>query len=121
MPNRQLSEAQDYAVRLWAKGNRHVTEVRLFGSRAWGNATPESDIDLAVTIGEPGLDEGTLRGLWFALSKHWQEELTLLLQNQKVHVSLYNDPDGDTVRKACDAYCVKLFPVSDETATAVRP
>jgi predicted nucleotidyltransferase len=66
-----------------------VSEVRLFGSQATGEAKEGSDIDIAITIG--GDDPGTVRGTYFALGKRWEDELAIIL-GSKVHVSLYNDP-----------------------------
>lgn len=62
----------------------YLREIRLFGSRARG-AAPDSDIDLAVTVG--GDDPGTVRGHYCAESKRWQDQLTALLEAE-VHVAL---------------------------------
>jgi hypothetical protein len=43
-------------------------------------------------------------------SKRWQPQLTTLL-GFKAHLDLYNDPDGDKVRRYCDEYSVLLFPL----------
>jgi predicted nucleotidyltransferase len=83
-----------------------VREVRLFGSRARGDATEGSDIDLAITLEDA--DPNTLRGLWFAVWEPWRNELTKLLEGI-VHVVLYNDPDQSVVRASCDECSVLLY------------
>jgi predicted nucleotidyltransferase len=37
-------------IQTWAKLNGNVREVWLFGRRAWGHATPGSDVDLAIAL-----------------------------------------------------------------------
>jgi predicted nucleotidyltransferase len=86
---------------------QHVREVRLFGSRARGDATEKSDIDLAVTIGSD--EPETVLAIYFSLAHKWQEELARLL-GTKVHVGLYDDPGMDIVRRSCDECSVVLFP-----------
>lgn len=81
-------------------------EVRLYGSRAKGNANPDSDVDLALTVG--GRDPGAVRGNYYALSQRWQDTLSDLLE-AKAHVALYNDPDWSPVRVACEKCSVLLF------------
>jgi predicted nucleotidyltransferase len=85
-----------------AEGSPHIHEVRLFGSRAKGCARPNSDIDLALTLG--GNDPGTILGNYFALHRTWQDELTSLL-GVKAHVALYR-----RVRRYCDECSFVLFP-----------
>jgi len=60
----------------WALRTPYVHEVRLFGSRARGNAKPDSDIDLAITVG--GDNPGVVLGIYFALGKQWQDKLSEL-------------------------------------------
>jgi predicted nucleotidyltransferase len=60
-----LTDDQVDKIREWAAQTRYVKEVRLFGSRAKGSARPDSDIDLAITVGD--------------LTMAWYEEITLLL------------------------------------------
>ncbi len=73
------------AIRTWAKQGPDVSEVWLFGSRAKGTATAESNIDLALVLmpGDPGHDWPL--GNWTALASRWQGDLELGLGR---HVSL---------------------------------
>jgi predicted nucleotidyltransferase len=103
-----LTEKQVRAIRDWAEGARYVEEVRLFGSRVRSGGPSDRDIDLAITVGGP--DPRTARGHYYALSKKWQGELTTML-GVKAHVNLYNEPQDETVRRACDDSSVLLWRV----------
>lgn len=72
-------------IRAWAKQTPSVAEVWLFGSRAKGTATVESDVDLALVLmpGDQGHDWPL--GNWMALATRWQGELEDGLDR---HVSL---------------------------------
>ena len=48
-PNRQLA-LTEFVKRLRHSLSDHVVDVRLFGSEARGEATPESDIDVLVVV-----------------------------------------------------------------------
>jgi predicted nucleotidyltransferase len=98
-----LTERQVRAIRDWA-----VEEVRLFGSRVRSGGPSDRDIDLAITVGGP--DPRTARGHYYALSKKWQGELTTML-GVEAHVNLYNEPQDETVRSACDESSVLLWRV----------
>jgi predicted nucleotidyltransferase len=102
-----LTDQQVRAIKEWAEATRYVQEVRLFGSRAKGDARSNSDADLALTLG--GDDPGTILGNYFALSQKWQDELTSRLE-LKAHVALYNETDDDRVRRYCDKCSIVLFP-----------
>jgi predicted nucleotidyltransferase len=102
-----LTARQKWIIQDWAKRTPHVYEVRLFGSRARGPA-PDSDIDLALTVARDS-NPGTVQGIYFALGKGWQDQLTRLLEVE-THVALYNDPDPSPVPIACDTCSIVLFP-----------
>ena len=104
----QLTDKQVEIIQEWAATTRYVREVRLFGSRAKGSPKPTSDIDLAITV--DGKTAGTILGNWYVEGKRWQPQLTTLL-GSKAYLDLYNDPDGDKVRRYCDEYSVLLFPL----------
>jgi len=101
-----LTDDQVDKIQEWAAQTRYVKEVRLFGSRAKGSARPDSDIDLAITVG--GSDDGVVRGNYFAVGPEWQRQLSDLL-GLNAHVGCYNDPDTDVVRRSCDECSLILF------------
>lgn len=101
-----LTDDQVDKIREWSAQTRYVKEVRLFGSRAKGSARPDSDIDLAITVG--GSDDGVVRGNYFAVGPEWQRQLSDLL-GLNAHVGCYNDPDTDAVRRSCDECSLILF------------
>jgi predicted nucleotidyltransferase len=108
-----LTPGQACTIRHWAGAAQYVKEVRLFGSRARGRSKPDSDVDLAITIGDGTEDPDTIRGVYFAVGKNWQAELSALLC-MRVHVGLYDSPDTKIVRQSCDVCSVLLFPLSDQ-------
>lgn len=60
-----------------ARGNSEIAVLWLYGSRAKGNATPESDYDLAVAFAEPFSDPLERRLRPELLAQHWQDVLRL--------------------------------------------
>ena len=81
----------------WAESQPRVRRLWIFGSRAQGNARPDSDLDLAVEI-EPVADSEETLPYWMTCSERWQSEL----QRRSEHpVDLdWFDPDGSTPRVA---------------------
>jgi predicted nucleotidyltransferase len=70
----QLSDQQLAVIRHWAEEIGCILEVRLFGSRARGEARPYSDVDLALTmITEDDGNSG--RGQLFSLGAQWRRQL----------------------------------------------
>ena len=73
------------ALRQWASNNDCVRELWLFGSWATGDATPESDVVLALALTPPkGADNWAL-GKYFALGDDWSTQLEKIVGR---HVSL---------------------------------
>ena len=86
----QLTQTQISTIARWAESKSWVFEIRLFGSRARGDAREDSDIDLAVTL--LSAKPGSALGTYFALGDDWQRELAALLGT---HVSLeWYPPDS---------------------------
>ena len=83
----QLTETQLAIIAHWAQSTMPVSEVRLFGSRARGDAREDSYVDLAVTI--TAGDPGNALSIYLSKSDHWRHELAALLQS---HVSLLRYP-----------------------------
>lgn len=80
-----LTDQQLDSISTWAARNPIVVSIQLFGSRVKGTAGPNSDLDLALDIGD---DEETLR-TWIEHKKTWQQELGLLT-GLLVDVQLYH-------------------------------
>jgi predicted nucleotidyltransferase len=103
-----LSGDQVEAIREWARLTPQVEEVRLFGSRAKGCARPDSDVDLAVTVG--GGPGATVAGNYVALASRWEEHLHQAT-GLTVRIKQYNSPESDRVRRWCDEFSVVLYPI----------
>jgi predicted nucleotidyltransferase len=88
-------------LRSWASDNGSVRELWLFGSRATGRSTPESDVDIALAL-MPAKD-GThwALGNYFALHGEWKRQLEAIVGR---HVSLEaiepNTPEDEAVRRS---------------------
>jgi predicted nucleotidyltransferase len=73
------------ALRQWASNNDCVRELWLFGSWATGDATPGSDVDVALVLTPPkGADNWAL-GKYLALGDDWSTQLEKIVG---CHVSL---------------------------------
>ncbi len=103
-----LSEQQQCIIKDWAARTPLIDEVRLFGSRAKGDAPADSDVDLALTVAS-GAAPGTVERHYAALGQYWQNELTKLLEPLRVHVNLYN-AEGENVPRICEEFSVLLYP-----------
>lgn len=102
-----LTDSQVRAIQKWAAATPQVLEVRLFGSRAKGRARPDSDVDLAVTVG--GSNGATVPGNYVALAKLWENHLRRTT-GLDVRIKQYNSTESDRVRRWCDELSVILFP-----------
>ena len=60
----------------WAGSHHEITHIFLFGSRARGDSTPESDIDLALVV--TGDSEETAVTKYFFNQKNWKRELEVI-------------------------------------------
>ena len=84
----------------WASTNDSVHELWLFGSRADGTSTPESDVDLGLGLAPPNGDHDWALGNFYALNGQWRRELEAIVGR---HVSLQpitpEKPGGAVVRK----------------------
>jgi predicted nucleotidyltransferase len=95
-----LTEQQVRYIQEGAERTGVVETVRLYGSRAKGSARPDSDVDLALTVGT---------GNYVRFANEWQKDLSDVLV-LKVKLKQYNSPADDTVRRYCDEFSVVLFP-----------
>jgi predicted nucleotidyltransferase len=95
-----LTEQQVHYIQEWAERAGVVETVRLYGSRAKNSARPDSDVNLALTVGT---------GQYVGFVNEWQKELSDALV-LKVMLKQYNSAADDTVRRYCDELSVVLFP-----------
>jgi len=72
-------------LRLWASKNDCVRELWLFGSRARGDSSPESDVDLAIALMPAVGKHDWAAGAYFALHSEWKRQLEAIVGR---HVSL---------------------------------
>jgi predicted nucleotidyltransferase len=107
-----ITKEQIATIEQWAAKTPYVLEVRLHGSRAKGTSGPDSDIDLALTLGG---DPWIALANYYALGQQWQDAVTAAL-NAPAHIGLYNDPESAIVRTSCDHCCVLLFQRNDGRA-----
>ena len=70
-----LRSQRDTVLRLAAQ--HKVNNVRVFGSVARGEATPESDVDLLVSVGD-GVSVFELVGLWLDLQEALGRDVSLI-------------------------------------------
>jgi predicted nucleotidyltransferase len=77
----------------WAWDNDNVCELWLFGSRAKGGSTPESDVDLGLALMPPEGKHNWALGNYFAFESEWKAQLEAIVGR---HVSLeYMDPGSE--------------------------
>lgn len=77
-----LEELRARRDEIWRLAARYgASNVRVFGSVARGEASPESDVDLLVTI-EEGVSMFELVGLWLDLQALLGREVSLVTDDQ---------------------------------------
>lgn len=81
----QLPQPWLKGIQEWAAKNGSIREVWLFGSRARGDSTEDSDVDLAVTLMPAKGSHNWALGNYAALGDSWQKELESIVGR---HVSL---------------------------------
>lgn len=77
-------------LKVWARANSCVRRVWIFGSRARGEASMGSDLDVAVEIDAVGRDESAQLS-WMDRSPGWRSEL-----GKKLSVPIQLEWVGDT-------------------------
>ena len=90
-PTDSLPEPMIAALNEWAKQNPKIERVVVFGSRARGDARPDSDLDLAMRF-VPEVDSTLSELITHAAA--WCAELTNLLGVLVTEMELADDPDG---------------------------
>jgi predicted nucleotidyltransferase len=94
-----LDEASREIIAAWAAANDCVREIWLFGSRARGDSSPGSDVDIAIIL----MPTSWALGAYFAKGDDWQRELGGLLNRDVSLEAIAPDHEGyDTVmREGC--------------------
>jgi predicted nucleotidyltransferase len=72
-------------LRTWACRNDSVRELWLFGSYAKGCASPESDVDISLTLMPADGKHNWAEGNYYALHSEWKKQLEAIVDR---HVSL---------------------------------
>lgn len=83
----------------WARLQPTIRELLVFGSRARGDARPDSDLDLAVRL---DTREGEELAELIGKSPRWKRELSVLLAVPVLGIYLADDPDSgvsDAIRR----------------------
>jgi predicted nucleotidyltransferase len=95
MPHEWLRE-----LCLWAKANRNVRELWLFGSRAQGCSRPDSDVDLAIALMPPeSKTQWSSFTNWF-FDKSWKRQLEEIVGRHVSFEGMVPDaagPDWDSM------------------------
>jgi predicted nucleotidyltransferase len=88
--NRQLALA-DFVKRLRHNLSTNVVDVRLFGSEARGEATPESDIDVLVVV-QPEGERAALEDRAIDIAFDVNVEFGVYISPRVVTPGILNDP-----------------------------
>jgi predicted nucleotidyltransferase len=88
--NRQLALAE-YVKRLRHTLSANIVDVRLFGSEARGDATPESDIDVLIVV-EPERERARLEDGAIDLAFDVNLEFGVYISPRVVTPGILNDP-----------------------------
>jgi len=81
----------------WAKSTPEIAQVYLFGSQIMGTATPESDLDIAISL-KYEESENSL-SYWMQYQELWTVELWALLRI-KVDLQCYCGSESPTIHAA---------------------
>jgi predicted nucleotidyltransferase len=66
-------------LRAWAAANGNVRQLWLFGSRARGDARPDSDVDIALALMPPDGKHDWALGNCFALEVEWKQQIKTIV------------------------------------------
>jgi predicted nucleotidyltransferase len=87
-------------LRSWASANDSVRELWLFGSRAAGEARPESDVDLALALMPAKGKHDWALGNYFAFESEWKRQLEEIVGRHVSLEPLVPGTEGDAIVRA---------------------
>ncbi len=96
-----LTDDQQRQIIEWAQATPYVRAARLFGSRAKGNARPDSDVDLAVSASA---------GHYVALVAEWEKHLS---ERTGLTVHIRDYERNEAIRDACAECHVLIYERAD--------
>lgn len=92
----------------WCACHYPVKKAWIFGSRATGTHTPDSDLDIALEI-DPRPNDTNIFATWIVENQKWQQELSALLPYQ-VHLELYDPTASERiVATAVDQHGIQAY------------
>jgi predicted nucleotidyltransferase len=96
------------SLRSWASNEPDLLHVWIYGGHAKGQASPESDLDVAVEV-IPG-DGETSYDVFVCSAEEWRSQLTPQVAPHKLDLKLY-DTSGrrETVRRAVDEHGILVY------------
>lgn len=96
------------SLRVWASNELDLLHVWIYGSRAKGQASPESDLDVAVEV--IPRDGETCDDVFTCAAEDWRSKLAPLVAPHELDLKLY-DKSGrrEKVRRAVDEYGILVY------------
>jgi predicted nucleotidyltransferase len=79
----------------WARSNDSVRELWLFGSRAKGEATDVSDVDLGLVLMPANRKHDWALGNFYALESEWKAELEAIVGRHVSVTAMIAGNEGD--------------------------
>lgn len=83
-------------LREWAAANGNVWQLWLFGSRARGDARPDSDVDIALALMPSEGDHDWALGAYLHLESEWRRQLKAIVQRDVSIAVIVPGEDADT-------------------------
>jgi predicted nucleotidyltransferase len=90
-----MEETWSQGLQAWAKSNDSVRELWLFGSRAKGTASADSDVDIALALMPPKGNWDWAGGNYLALESDWKQQIEKIVGRHVSLESIYPGTKGD--------------------------
>ena len=95
-------------LRLWASKEPDLRRVWIYGSQARGDASPDSDLDVAVEVIPKG-DESTY-DVFVCSANDWRSRLTPQVAPHKLDLKLYDTSGArEKVRRGVEEHGVLVY------------